>query len=290
MLKKIIAASTMLVLFACSSIDDGFVYGSSDSQGNVEGDSSSSSQNNSEVDDSSSSSSAKSEPEPSSSSNGAKEVLISRFSERGGISPLFNTYPYGYTLKNNKDEDLTQFWTCPPEESSTITPIEAIACTLEERPTAILQNKLTTRDSPLHYIINNMQTENPSQDAIKLIDYNLTEIGDQAALGLNTAKDGLGALDGVAAFSYYYNGGAHKFRVSVDNANYWEADVPAVTKETLVTINVGDLKGMGSFAADATPLDISKATKFLWVVEYDAETAANNQGSLLVFLFNALVE
>jgi hypothetical protein len=278
MLKKIIVASAIFAFFACSGEDgDSNTPNSSSSQGSAGGDVSSSSL------------------EPSSSSEGAVSVLISNLGTAGGKSPLFNTYPYGYTLKENSDEDLTQFWNCPPEQS-TMTVAEINACRLPQTD-AILQNWLTTRDSPLHYIINNMTTANPVQNAIKLNSYNLTKAGDQAALGLNVSDDGksiedagISNLNGTVAFTYFYAGGAHKFRIAVNDADFWYADVPAQAAEGLVTINASDLKGMGSFAADETPFEIGKVTKFLWVVEFDAQTPANNTGSLLVYLFNALIE
>jgi len=301
MLKKIIVAGAMLSLFACSSVDDGFVYGSSDSQGNVTNDSSSSQDSPSSSSSVSSSSSepessSSSEPEPSSSSKGPDEVLISEFgSQGGGLSVLFKTSPYGYTLKAGSEEDLTQFWQCPTAQQDKKPDI--LACE-QNKTEAILQNYLTTQYSPLHYIINNMITANSQQYSIKLDRYNLTEEGDQAALGLNVSDDDkniedvgkLDTLSGIVGFSYFYAGGAHKFRIAVDDADFWYADVPEQAKEGLVTINVSDLKGMGSFAENETPFDIAKVKKFLWVVEFDSETSANNAGSLLVYLFNALIE
>jgi len=283
MFKKIMAASVVLSFIACSSVDDGFVYGSSDSQGNGEINDSSSSQDS--PSSSSSLSSSSSEPEPSSSSKGPEEVLISDLGSNGGKSDLFGTFPYGYALKAGEDEDLTQFWKpeCSPKQTDTISVADANNCMLDQK-NAILQNRLTTKGAPLHYIISGFTTENPSQKAIQLTSYNLIEAGDQAALGLDVSENGLEALAGVVAFTYNYKGGAHKFRIAND-ANYWEADVVASTEETLVEIKVSDL-----IAADETPFDISKATSFLWVVEYDANTEANNKGNLMVFLLNGLVE
>jgi len=283
MLKKIMVASAMLSLFACSSIDDGFVYGSSSSQDNPSS-SSSISSSSSEPQSSSSSepeSSSSSEPEPSSSSKGPEEVIIANLGSQGGLSALFKTYPYGFTLRASENEDLTPFWNCPPEEDDAITVAQANDCMASDRTDAILQNSLTTKDSPLHYIVNNKTTSNATQRAIKLESYKLTGTGDQAALGLDVSEDGLKALDGVVAFTYYYNGGAHKFRIAVDDADYWEADIPATTEETLVTIKVSDFE---------KPLDISKATKFLWVVEFDEDKSENNTGSLLIYLLKALIE
>jgi len=287
MLKKIIAAGVILAFFACSSIDDGFVYASSSSQGGPIASISSSS--SLPV-----ASSSSSEPEPissSSSDDGLEEVLIAN-GNSGGVSDLFNTYPYGYTLKADTAEDLTQFWKleCSLDSSATITVAQSNACMVDPRPSAILQNRLTTRDSPLHYFISGFATETPTQKGIQLTSYKLTEAGDQAALGLDASGDGLKKLAGVVAFTYNYKGGAHKFRIAVDDADYWEADVPASAEETLATIKTSDLKGMGSFADEETPLDISKATKFLWVVEFDGTNSTNNTGSLLIFLFKGLIE
>jgi len=268
MLKKIIAASIAVLAFiACSNENENNNSpGSSPSQGGT------------------SSSSAPEVLEP---------VLIANLGAQGGLSALFNTYPYGYTLKANKDEDLTQFWSCPTEAQDTKPPITE--CELD-KTNAILQNYLTTQSAPLHYIINNLSTANPSQRAIKLDRYNLTTAGDQAALGLNVSTDeissieeiGINALNGVVAFSYNYAGGAHKFRIAVSDADFWYADIPSQEGEGEVKIYVKDLKGMGSLVE--TPFDIGKATKFLWVVEYDASKPANNTGSLLVYLFNALIK
>jgi len=273
MLKKIIVASAVLAFIACSSENNNpNTSNSSTSQGGTS----------------------------SSSAEVLEPVLISDLGKSGGKSALFNTYPYGYTLKANKDENLTQFWSCPTE-NPTITNNEAKECRLDNT-NAILQNLLTTRDAPLHYIINNMVAENPIQLAIKLNQYKLTEAGDQAALGLNVSSDEISSieemrindLNGIVAFTYYYAGGAHKFRVAVSDADFWYADVPAQAEEGEVRINVKDLKGMGSFAAsedkDETPFDIKKATKFLWVVEFNAAIPANNTGSLLVYSFKALIK
>jgi len=274
MLKKITLASIALAFIACSSENNNSnTSGSSPSQGGTS----------------------------SSSAEVLEPVLISDLGKSGGLSMLFNTYPYGYTLRDSKDEDLTPFWSCPTEAQETKPPITA--CELD-KTNAILQNYLTTQAAPLHYIINNQLTENPVQRCIKLDRYNLTGQGDQAALGINVSSDeisnieqvGINALNGMIAFSYNYAGGAHKFRVAVNDADFWYADVPAQAAEGEVRINVKDLKGMGSFAANEeegkgeTPFDIGKATKFLWVVEYDATNSANNSGSLLVYLFNALIK
>jgi len=275
MLKKIIAASIVLAFIACSSENNNSNSGtpSSPSQG---GNSS------------------------SSSAEVIEYVLIANLGSQGGLSALFNTYPYGYTLRDSKDEDLTQYWSCPTAAQDTRP--DVVACDKRDHDnemSSILQNYLTTQSSPLHYIINNMITANPLQRCIKLDGYNLTGTGDQAALGMNVSDNDksieemeITALNGIKAFTYNYAGGAHKFRIAVNDADFWYADIPAQEEEGEVRINVKDLKGMGSFAAnedkDETPFDIGKATKFLWVVEYDAAIPANNTGSLLVYLFNAL--
>ncbi|MCL1967927.1 MAG: hypothetical protein FWF67_08580 [Fibromonadales bacterium] len=276
MLKKIIVASAMLSLIACSSNnDDSSNKGdSSPSQGGGQS---------------------------SSSQEALETVVISSLGTSGGFSALFGTYPYGYTLKANVDENLTQFWSCPTAAQPTRPDI--VGCdTREPGNNAILQNYLTTQDAPLHYIINNHLTiaADPLKRCIKLDRYNLTGVGDQAALGLNVSSDerssieemGIDALNRIIAFTYIHAGGAHKFRVAVNDADFWYADIPAQEADGEVIIDVKDLKGMGSFAAsedkDETPFDVGKATKFLWVVEYDASTPANNTGSLFIYSFNAL--
>jgi len=284
MFKKIIGASIVLAFIACPNVNENNNNGNSNTPSSPsQGGDSSPSQGN------------------SSSSEAIEFVLISDLGKSGGLSALFNTYPYGYTLRASKNEDLTPFWSCPTEAQETKPSITA--CELD-KTNAILQNYLTTQAAPLHYIINNQLTESPVQRCIKLDRYNLTGEGDQAALGLNVSSDevssieqmGINALNGMTAFSYNYAGGAHKFRVAVNDADFWYADVPAQEAEGEVRINVKDLKGMGSFAAneeegiEETPFDIGKATKFLWVVDFDAGTPANNTGSLLVYALNALIK
>jgi len=279
MFKKLIAASALLALFACSSKDD------DNDDGIQQGGTSSSSSGGSAIPSSSSATIAK----------GPVEVRISEFK---GKSTLLGTYPYSYTLKAGDKEDLTQFWdpACPLDTGN-----EKPGNTCElDKTNAILQNTLTSQYSPLHYIIDGFSIGYPNE-AIKLNSYKLTGENDQAALGLNAgdgANEGknfgeLGKteLDSIIEFVYRYWGGTHEFRaVSKNDDDFWYYKAPktAATDTVELKIPVSQLVGMGSFAENeeegtaAVPFDISKVSKFLWVIEFDAETPANNQGSLLV--------
>jgi len=227
--------------------------------------------------------------------------LIASFNSKP--SAVFNTYGYGYTLKAGSKEDLTQFWDiadpeCPAEKQDAAPPEK---CELD-KTNAILQNKLTNRYSDLHYIVDGIGVY-PNY-AIALQSYNLTEEGDQAALGLNVGEDegksigelGNTKINGTIAFTYKHSGGAHTFRAAASDDDFWYKDVPATpaTDTTEVTILVSELAGMGSFAGDddaetaGTPFDLQKVSKFLWAVEYKA--AGQNRGSLLIDDVNAIVE
>jgi len=270
MFKKLIAASALLALFACSGSDDG---GNDD--GKQEGSSSSSGTGGSVIPSSSSATVSK----------GPVEVRISEFN---GKSALLGTYPYSYTLKAGEKEDLSQFWdpSCPLDTGNQK---PDNTCELD-KTNAILQNTLTSQYSPLHYIIDGVSIGYPNQ-AIKLDRYKLTEASDQAALGLNAgdgANEGksLGELgktelDSIIEFVYRYWGGAHEFRaVTKNDDDFWYYKAPATADTIIATIPINELIGVGSF--EEKEFNASEVAKFLWVVEFDAQTPANNQGSLLI--------
>jgi hypothetical protein len=285
MLKKLIAASAVLAFFACSSDegDDGKTQPSSSSVGTG---SSSSAE----------ASSSSEEPGPQQS-----KILIASFNSRP--SAVFNTYGYGYTLKAGKKEDLTLFWAiddpeCPIDKQTTTPPEK---CELDKTD-AILQNKLTNRDADLHYKVDGIGIF-PNY-AIELTSYNLTEEGDQAALGLNAGEGanegksigelGNHKIDGTIAFTYKHLGGAHTFRAAANDDDFWYKEVPASLDTVEVEIFVNDLAGMGSFAGneeegtEATFFELLRVAKFLWAVEYNP--AGQNQGTLSIDDFNAIVE
>jgi hypothetical protein len=283
MQKKLIAASavSLLMLFACSSDDSGPSSGPGDSSDSTQ-----------TVGDGS-----------SSSTESFSTVLIADLSNKA--SQLFKTWPYGYTLKEGDNEDLTQFWSCSALKDPDEKP-PAATCELD-KTNAILQNKLTNQFADLSYVIGNFPKGDGSfYRAIKLDSYKLTAAGDQAALGLNVYEGGdadaknigeLGAsvasISGATGFSYGYAGGTHEFRaVSKNNEDFWYVKVNGSASLTEITISAEDFRGMGSYADDAddTPFDLSKVAKFLWVVEFDEEVAANNSGSLLVHSFNAKIK
>jgi hypothetical protein len=308
MLKKAILASlasAALALLACSS-DDGGSNGPANSSPSGENISSGGS--------------------GSSSSAGPAKVTIASF-PNNSKSELLGTYPYGYTLKEGEKEDLEQFWKtdlsdCPLEVPSPpsasnekcgdkwFSPLthkcvnDAVESICEKnKENAILQNELTNHYSPLHYVIDKFPIQYPNY-AIKLVDYKLTAEGDQAALGLNVgegANEGktiedmnITALNGTAAFTYKYEGGAHSFRLASTDADYWFYDAPAKAEMFEITIQVSDLKGAGVFAPEegseeSVPFDLSKVAKFLWAVEYSTENAANT-GSLLIDDLKAVLE
>jgi len=286
MLKKLIAASTVLAFFACSNDDP--------DDGNKP---SSSSQS---VTNQSSSGGTSSSSEPEGPTIEEAKILIASFNGgSAGKSPIFSTYGYGYTLKAGEKEDLTQFWNisdsdCPVTTQSKNPPDKCE----KNKANAILQNKLTNRSADLHYKVDEIGVY--PQYAIVLQGYKLTGEGDQAALGLNAGEDegkSLGELnnhkiDGAIGFTYKYAGGAHTFRAAASDEDFWYKEIPASTDTVEVKIYVKDFAGMGSFAgedgAEDTPFDLSKVAKFLWAVEYNG--AGTNQGSLLIDDFNAVVE
>jgi len=292
MFKKIIAASAMFSFFACTQIDDGFVYGSSASQQIGSGEDSSSS--DAPTGDNSSSSSA---PEENSSSSAAAEAIVKKITD-AKQSTLFKTYYYGYALKDGLPENLEQYWDtekCTTEKTSTAPDYD---CQLDSANT-VLRNRLTTMDAKLHYDFP-FKRLSTTRGYVELKEYMLKSDGDQAALGLNVYKNddnpesigdlNISDLNGTVAFIYRYAGGAHAFRVvSKDDSNFWYKEVPAtpsLTDTTTVRIPTKELTGMGSF--EDAEFDISKVAKFLWVVEY-SETA-ENKGSLRVEILNAEVE
>jgi hypothetical protein len=303
MFKKIIAASAVLALFACSSGDDGFVNPSSSSeQGSSNGDSSSGgtsgdNSSSSNISDEGSSSSIAGED----SSSSVASVIPVQIVGTTKQSQIFKTYYYGYTLKANSPEDLEQFWdvqdtvNCPTAKQTTKPPA---TCQLDSTET-ILRNKLTNQDAALHYDIPFTRLST-TRGYAELKEYILKEDGDQAALGLNVYTDdnnpknigelGKSELDGVIAFAYRYAGGAHIFRlVSKKDSDFWYKEVPATPSKTdtaTIKIQTSELAGTGSLAT----FDISKVAKFLWVVEYDSATTSKNEGSLRIENLNAEVE
>jgi hypothetical protein len=320
MFKKIIAAGAIFALFACSGKDnDDFDGDSSSSQGNAII-SSSSSQENSV----SSSSSQEDSVSSSSSDPGPEQITIASFNNRSSeLLGNNDIFPYGFTLKAGAKEDLENFWDIAamlpdtldangdsipkcPTKSQTARP--KAGCELDKKATeAILQNTITNQYSDLHY---NIVVKENSDDWVYrggLIGYNLKASGDQAAVGLNvgfgadegkTVEElGITKLNGIDAFVYNRKGGVHKFRAvaaSEDgkDKDFWEYEVPASTTDfATIEIPLGELKGAGSFAGGegdgGVPFDILKVAKFLWVVEYDSKTQANNQGSLWISGFKA---
>jgi len=283
MLKKIIAASAIFALFACSSDSD-------DPPPTVGGGSSSS------HDDSQSSSSHDGSGNNQSSSS-ATEIEIAEFFTNAASTATFGgikNFAYGYTLKANNAEDLTQFWheDCPteaqdgkPDSSCRLTEIQA--------ELAILQNRLTNQYSDLHYEIhlNNINAIG-NRGAIELRQYDLNQTGDQAALGLDIANTA--PLNGVTAFAYTYNGGTHKFRaVTESDTDFWEYEVPKTTTPATIVISVNKFVGMGILSGedgedDDVPFDISRVAKFLWVVEYtEPLSSESNKGTILINDFKA---
>ena len=311
MFKKIIAISTIFVFFACSGEDN--YYGDLPGEGSG-GFSSSSEESNGDL---SSSSGEGSGGSSSSSEEAPSETLIVIAKLDNKASAMLGTYTYGYTLKASEKEDLTQFWNTSGElldengepvlgEDGEPVTITCLTTSQPSRPdsrceqnkeNAILQNTITNQFSDLHYEVTNNRFIEEGGYVTKLDRYNLTEEGDQAAIGLN-AGDGndegksigelqVSQLDGTTAFVYRGRGGAHVFRAASSDNSFWYYKVPATDEITDIRIPVSELKGMGS--AEGTPFDISTVTKFLWVVEYDADVPGNNQGSLFVFNFRARV-
>jgi hypothetical protein len=193
---------------------------------------------------------------------------------------IFDTYGYGYTLKAGEAEDLTQFWDvneeCPIGEQTTVPPA---TCELD-KANAILQNTLTNQYADLHYKVDGVRLDWPNE-GLELKQYKLSE-GDQAALGLDVgeAPKDIRLINGLTEFVYRYWGGAHAFRVLTSNEeDFWFVQVRASTTDTVdVTILPSEFEGTGSL--EGSPLDLSQAKKFLWVVEYTE--GASNTGTLLI--------
>jgi len=309
-LKKIIAASAIFVFFACSGKDNfdleeadnssngSNIVDSSSSQGEGNGSSSSSSQ-----DEVSSSSSLQEESSSSSSDPGpqVEKINIASFNNKASEAFGSNVWPYAFTLRKGEKEDLEQFWNVAdaecPATSQTKAPDQE-KCELDKTD-AVLQNPLTNQSADLHYdiVMRNVTTSDAgfSAHAIGLQNYNLRESGDQAALGLsvgggaNEGKTieelGITKLDGIDTFIYSYTGGVHRFRASENDDDYWEYEVHASASDKFedLEIPLSELVGVG--AHDGEPFELSKVAKFLWVIEYDSGTPANNKGSLMVSKF-----
>jgi hypothetical protein len=315
MLKKFLAALAVLSLFslfACSSDDDApperkkVEPNSSSSLEEGDGSSSSYSGGDGEISSSSSGTSVQISSSSSEPVENLREEMISLF---GSIS-IFKTWPYSYTQRNNKDEDLTPFWTCDTTTSTTINTATARACTNSELMAtdiattgSILQNTLTTRDAPLRYNISGNAIGSGSIAAVILKEYRLPA-NSQAALGLNVYDPNkgepvlsVGDKDTIATvavilsaegFRYKYSGGAHVFRAVINENAFWFFEVPkAPGDNTEINIPFEDFMSAGTLPKD-TPFDISRVTQFLWVVEYDSKNPANNIGSLYISQFRAI--
>ena len=298
MLKKLIVASAAFALFACSDDNGGGglenpnLSSSIDlgepSSSSIEADTPSSSSEDIEI----SSSSSEEDVSSGSSEVVLVEKLIAGFNKPAS-SEIFGTFPYGYTLKASKPEDLTLFWDiddpdCPVEAQTKAPPSK---CELDKTD-AILQNTLTNQDAELRYKIDGTNEGKISNFSwgIILLDYNLTKAGDQAALGLDAgaAPNDISLIGAAKGFNYRYKGGEHEFRAVTGNDNdFWYITVPASEDFGTATILANDFAGMGSL--DGAPFDISKVKKFLWVVEY-SKTESKNQGTLLIDYLNALME
>jgi hypothetical protein len=216
----------------------------------------------------------------SSSSDGSSGPVTAYIASFNNAKSIFDTYGYGYTLKAGEAEDLTQFWDvseeCPIGEQTSAPPA---TCELD-KTNAILQNTLTNQYSDLHYKVDLVNLGYPNY-GIELKQYKLSEEGDQAALGLDVgeAPKDISLINGITEFVYRYWGGAHSFRVLTSSEeDFWAFQVGASTDTVDVTISLDKFKGMGSL--EGSPIDISKAKKFLWVVEYSE--GASNTGTLLI--------
>jgi len=325
MLKKIIAAGAVCVLFACTGkdnydLDDIAVISSSSQVISSSSQGSTVNSSSSQDDGGDNSSSSQDEGLSSSSSDPGPQVeTIQIASFNNKASELFSTggdnFPYGFALKADSTEDLTQFWDMTmlpdtvsatgdsipkcPTKSQTSKPKAGCELVEKKAAEAILQNTITNQYSDLHYDI---VIKDGFTSRIGLTSYNIRASGDQAALGLNVGigsnegktigELGITKLNGIHALAYTRQGGVHKFRaiaapVDGKDKDFWEYEVPASAEPESIEIPLSDFKGMGSFA-DSVSFDISKVAKFLWVVEYDSKTPENNQGSLLISLFKAL--
>jgi len=302
MLKKMIAATAVLALFACSTDDP---------PPSTPGPSSPSLY-------SSSSNVSSSSVAISSSSEEIKPsiVQVTIASLNGDAkSEMFGTYNYVFALKAGLNEDLKPFWNiaggCSAEASQAEPPS---TCQLP-MDNAILQHNLTNQYSELHYKTKFSRVGESMMRANALNKWNLTGNGDEATLGLNVSDDtpvkdigdlGKTDLNNIVAFEYQYAGGSHEFRiVSKTDNDFWYYEVPASTADEInipfpesayksIIIQISDLKGMGSYAGigetAGVPFDISKAAKFLWSVKYNAANEKNNKGSLGVYSLKAHIQ
>jgi hypothetical protein len=279
MLKKIIAASAVLAflsLSACSSDDN------KDPDNNGGTDPSSSSIG----DNPSYSSSSSLDPLPN-----TEEVTIA-FETAASI---FSTYVYSYTLVDDANEDLTPFWNCSPEEQDAA-PASTCANKAAQEADAVLQNDLTNQYSKLHYVVS--RRVSPWYGA-ELKSYKL-KARSQAALGINVADPdandyiknigevGPTAIDDAVGFLYKYTGGAHEFRVAINENAFWFAPVSASPPGETVTIKIPFGDFMAGTATTEMPLNLSKAAQFMWVVSYNARVPESNTGSLIVSYLKAL--
>jgi len=321
MFKKIFAVGALLALFACSSIEE--EKSSSSNQGGGDGISSStqgggdgtSSGSQGGGDDISSGSQGGGDDISSSSVPSGPSIVSKVIASNGDqVSEIFKTYHYTFTLKANASEDLTPFWdiaktdSCKVEKQETRPPT---TCQLD-MTNAILQHKLTNQYSPLHYdrVTTRIYVDGSASmwKGITLKQWNLKGEGDEAALGLNVSENEkddmtdakITDLNKVISFEYKYAGGAHEFRLSSkENGDFWYYEVKDATPVNLsaadsivyttVKIPVSELKGMGSYAKDETPFDISKVAKFMWAVKYTGN-AQNDKGSLVLYDFRASVQ
>ncbi len=306
MFKKLAAVCAVFALFACTGdndidVDNNATTPSSSATGGENSSSSldissssgegpSSSSSGGEPGSSSSSEepgSSSSGEEPGSSSSDAtpplKTVDVALFD---GKASIFGTFAYGYTLKGGAKENLEDYWDventedCPTTEQTKAPPEK---CRLDNS-NAILQNQLTNQYSPLHYKIDGFTVPSTTSisRAIKLEGYNLQAAGDQAALGFDVGegeKD-ISAIAGTKEFFYRYEGGAHEFRAAESDEDFWFVKVEASPDYKEIDISFSDFEGMGTL--EATPFDLSRVKKFLWIVEFDSKNATNNTGSLAI--------
>jgi len=316
MFKKIIAAGAVLALFACSSIDEEKSSNSSQGGGNSSSPQGGGEGNSSSPQGGGNSSSPQGGGISSSSvPSGPSIVPIIVASNGDQVSEIFKTYHYAFTMKGSVNEDLTPFWdiartdSCKVEKQDNKPPT---SCQLD-MTNAILQHKLTNQYSPLHYdrVTTRIYIDGSASmwKGITLKQWNLTEKGDEAALGLNVSENEtdditdakITSLNKVISFEYKYAGGAHEFRLgSKNNGDFWYYEVKKATPidlsapesilYTTVTIPVSELKGMGSYANEEASFDISKIAKFMWAAKYDEANSSNNKNSLLLYEFKATVE
>jgi len=329
MFKKIIAVGAVLALFACSSIEEEKPPVGGTSSGSTQGGGGSSNSNNPGSSQSGGGDSSDSNtPTGSSQSGGGNDISSSSVpsgpsirsiviaSNGDQVSEIFGTFHYTFSLKANESEDLTPFWdiartdSCKVEKQDTRPPA---TCQLD-MTNAILQHKLTNQYSTLHYdrVTTRIYVDGEASmwKGITLKQWNLKGEGDEAALGLNVSENEtdditdakITSLNNVISFEYKYAGGAHEFRLSSkENGDFWYYEVDATPLDisstealktiqyTTVKIPISELKGMGSYATNETPFDISKVAKFMWAVKYTGN-AQNDKGSLVLYDFRASVQ